>query len=108
MNEELKITVYDDNGKEVKQCEATPINFRFGTVRNLIKLLQIDNTEDTYELLKLIYESWEELTKLLSECFPDMEYDDWENVELKELVPIVYAILKYAFGEILTIPQSKN
>ena len=106
--EELKITVYDDNGKVVKECSAVTVNLKYGAIRSLMELINVDSLEDTAALLKTVYNAWEELTKILSKCFPDMEYEDWDNVELKELIPVLFAILRYSFGEILTIPQSKN
>jgi hypothetical protein len=37
-----------------------------------------------------------------------MNDDDWENVSMKELLPVVVTILKSSFSEMLTIPKSKN
>ena len=34
-----------------------------------------------------------------------MKYEDWDHVKLKELMPVIIGILKYSFGEILTIPK---
>ena len=101
----LTINVYDDENNVIKTSEAQMVKIKFGTIRSLMKLLNIDNVEDTSELLQLIYSAWDELTKILSRIFPDMEEDDWENVELNELVPIVVDVLKFSFTQILTIPN---
>lgn len=101
----LTINVYDDENNVIKTSEAQMVRIKFGTIRSLMKLLNIDNVEDTSELLQLIYSAWDELTKILSRIFPDMEEDDWENVELNELVPIVVEVLKFSFTQILTIPN---
>ena len=38
-----------------------------------------------------------------------MEDEDWDNVRLKELIPIVLDIIKYSAASLVTIPSdSKN
>lgn len=105
---ELKLNVYDDNDNVIKTVEATDLTITFGTVRNLMKLLKIDDIEDTANLLKVVYEAWEELIKILNKCFPDMEEKDWDNVRLDELVPMVIELLKGSFSHMLSIPKSEK
>ena len=108
-NEKMIINVYDDEGNITKTCEAVAVKLKFGAIRSLMELLNIETIEDTTGLLKTLYSAWEELTKILNRCFPDMEYEDWDNVELNELIPVMVDILKYSFDEILSIPNdSKN
>lgn len=102
----MKITVYDTSGKNVvKTVEAQPLDLTFGTIRSLIGLLNIDNIEETGELFKMITDAWDQVTDILDQVFPGMEYEDWENVKLKELVPTIIEILKFSFNEILKIPK---
>lgn len=106
---ELKLNVYDENDNVVKTCEAEIVDLKFGTVRNLMKLLKVDDIEDTGELLKVVYDAWDELIKILNQCFPEMDEDDWDNIKLKELLPVLLDILKSTFMQILNIPtDSKN
>ena len=103
------INVYDDEGDVVKSCEAVSVKLKFGAIRSLMELLNVENIDNSTELLKTIYSAWEELITILNNCFPGMEYEDWDNVELNELIPVTVEILKYSFGEILNIPRdSKN
>lgn len=101
----LSINVYGENGEVKKTCEAQTIDLEFGTIRSLMKLLNVDNVDDTGKLLNIIYDAWEQLINILGKCFPDMEEGDWDHVKLKELVPAVLSILKFSFSEILTIPK---
>lgn len=106
---ELKINVYDDEDNIVKTATAELVEIRFGAIRKLMKLLNVENIEDTSELLKTVYGAWEQLTKLLNGCFTDMTDEDWDNVKISELMPVILAILKYSFTQMLTIPtDSKN
>ena len=105
----FKINVYDKDNNVVKTCEAVDAELKFGAIRSIMKLLNIDSINDTGELLKVIYSAWEQLTVILSQCFPDMKENDWDFVKLDELVPVVVGILRASFGKILTIPNdSKN
>lgn len=105
----FEIKVYDNANNVVKTSTAIDAELKFGAIRSIMKLLNIDDINDTGELLKTIYSAWEQLTAILTQCFPEMEEDDWDNVKLDELVPVVVGILRASFGKILTIPNdSKN
>lgn len=103
------LNVYDNENNIVKTCEAVDADLKFGAIRSIMKLLNIDDINDTAQLLKVVYSAWEQLTAILSQCFPDMEEEDWDNVKLEELIPVIVGILRTSFGKILTIPSdSKN
>lgn len=107
--DELKLNVYDDDDEIVKTVKAQIVELRFGTVRSLMELLKVDSIDDTGELLKTVYTAWDRITKILQKVFPDMEENDWENIKLTELIPVIILILKNSFMQILTIPtDSKN
>lgn len=107
--EKIVLNVYDDENKIVKTCEAELMELRFGSIRSLMKLLNIEDINDTAQLLKTVYGAWEQLTKVLNGCFPEMKDEDWDNVKVSELIPTLMAIFRYSFSEMLTIPKdSKN
>lgn len=104
----LVLNIYDDDDNVVKTVEASFVSLRYGTVANLMKLLKVDEIDNTAELLNIVLNAWNEITKLLNKCFPDMEDADWDNVKLDELLPIVIGILKGSFSYMLNIPQSNQ
>ena len=106
--DKLILNVYDDSDNITKTCEANVIDLRFGTIRSLMELLNVENVTDTSELLKSIYGAWGQITRILSGVFPEMEEVDWENVKLSELLPILVEILKSSFAQILTIPKDND
>lgn len=107
--EELILKVYDEENNVVKEAKAGLVELKFGSIRSLMKLLNIEDITDTAELLKTVYSAWEQLTKILNGCFPDMTDEDWDNVKVNELIPVLVDILKYSFTQILSIPtDSKN
>ena len=106
---ELKLNVYDDENKVVKTATAEVMELKFGSIRSLMKLLKVDDINDTAQLLKVVYGAWEQLTKILNGCFPEMTDEDWDNVKVSELVIVLVTILKYSFTQMLSIPaDSKN
>lgn len=105
----IELNVYDEDDVIVKTCESKEIDLRFGTVRSIMKLLKVDNVNDTSELLSMVYDAWDELITVLNRVWPDMDDDDWDNVKLNELIPAILQILKTSFTSILKIPNdSKN
>lgn len=107
--EKISLNVYDNEDKITKTCEAKIVDLKFGTIRKLMNLLKIDDIENTSELLKVVYTAWDEITAVLNLCFPDMEEEDWDNVKVNELLPVIIKIVKSAFSEMLAIPtNSKN
>lgn len=107
--DKLILNVYDEKDNIVKTSEAKLIDLRFGTIRSLMELLNVDDIDDTSQLLKTVYGAWAQITNILGRVFPDMTEEDWENVKLTELLPILMTILKSSFVQILSIPNdSKN
>ena len=106
--EKIVINVYDDNGNVVKTSEAQKVKFKFGQIRAIMELLNIEDVPDTVTLMRVIYNAWDQLIRVLDECFIDMTYEDWENVPVDELIPAVFEIVRYSFSEMMNIPTEKN
>lgn len=104
----MKLNVYDKDGNVTKTVESSNLDISFGHIRAIMELLNVDNIENTWELLTVVYSAWDKLTEILSQCFPEMEEDDWEYVRIKELIPELVQIIKDSFAEMLTIPTEKN
>lgn len=106
--DKLKLNIYDDSNKEVvKTVESNTFDLTFGTIRTLMDLLKIESLENTMDMLKTIYGAWNEIKNVLGEVFPDMKDEDWNHVKVKELVPVIINIGKFAITDALSIPSSK-
>ena len=105
---ELKITVYDYNDNVMKECTAQTVDVKFGQVAAIMELLDVESVEDSVQMMRMIKKAWKQLVRILSKIFPDMEDDDWNNVSLKELLPVLILILRDSFKEMMAIPKSKN
>ena len=104
----MKLNVYDKDGNVTKTVESSNLDISFGHIRAIMELLNVDKIDDTWGLLTAVYSAWDKLTEILSQCFPDMEENDWEYVRIKELIPELVEIIKDSFAEMLTIPTEKN
>lgn len=104
----IVLNVYDDKDNIVKIAEATPTSIRFGAVRRLMKLLKIEDAQNTLDVLNVVADVWDELTILLTKCFPEMTEADWDNVKLEELIPAVLAVVRLSFNKLNEIPQDSE
>ena len=103
------LNIYAPDGFTVeKTYKAVGYDLMFGTVRKLMKLIKIDQIDDQVEMIKTIYDAWGEITSVLSVVFPGVTDDEWDNVKVKELLPIIVGIAKYSVSEIMGIPASPN
>ena len=108
MEDLIRIKVYDDDDKVIKEVEANIVDIRMGTIRKLFALAGIEEVEDMASMLKMVNQAWGSLTKILDKIFPNMTEDDWDGVKINELFPIVVRIVKRSLGAIGNIPIEKN
>lgn len=105
----LILKIYDNKGKNIiKTYESSEYDLMFGTVMSLMDLLQIENLDDQLELLKVIHGAWNEVKEVLSGVFPEVTDDEWKHVKVKELLPIIIDIAKFAVSDMLSVPTEKN
>ena len=106
----LILKIYGDGGKTVvKSHEAKTYDLMFGTVMKLMDLLKIEDVENNMEILKILHGAWDEIKSVLAEVFPEVTDDDWKHVKVKELLPIIIGIAKFAVKDMMSIPtDGKN
>ena len=105
----IKINVYERDLKTVKkEIEGNTIDIPFGIIRKFMNLFDIQNIEDSAQILTIVFKSWKEVVYLLDMIFPDMTEDDWDGVNTKELIEVIKEILKYSFAEMLNIPVDEK
>lgn len=101
----LTLPIYDDKGQSVvKSYKSTTYDLMFGTVMKLMELLKIEELDNQMEMLKTIYNAWDEIKVVLSAVFPEATDEDWTHVKVKELLPLVIEIAKYSVTEMFVIP----
>lgn len=108
-NMEIKLNVYNEDMETVKEVHtAKLVKIPFGLVRKLMGLFNVDNLENTTQILEVVGNSWEQVIEVIGRVFPEIEEKDWDFVDTGELTQAVLGVLKYAFKEILAVPTEKN
>jgi len=106
---ELKLKIYDENNEVKREVKAEFVDIKTGTIRRMMRLLKIDDVDNTAELFKLVSQVWDELVKVLDQIFPGVTEEEWDYVSLSDLMPIVINVLKASFTQMAKIPNnSKN
>ena len=100
----LTLNIYDDTGKLTRVAEGDVPHIKFGVIRSLMEVLNISDTTTSIELLEKVYGAWDKLTDLLGMIFPDVTQDEWDNVDVSELISLLFIIFKACIIKMNTIP----
>ena len=104
--DEIKLPVYENDMKTIRaEHTAQMIAISFGTIRRLMRLFDIENEADTANIIKIISSAWSGVIGILGNVFPDMTEDEWDFVDTKDIVRVIYAILQNALAEMSKIPR---
>lgn len=106
---EIKLKIYDNEFKNVeREVTAQKCVISFGTVRKFVKIFKVDDMKNGTEIFETIVDAFDEVTCVLSRIFPDVKEDEWNRVDVNELVPLVIDIAKFIFRGMFKIPTQKN
>ena len=102
---DIKLTIYNEDMETVKkECTANMVKVPFGLIRKLMNLFNVENLQDTTQILDIIMTSWEDVIKLLGRIFPDVTEEEWDYVDTSELMRVILSLVKYVFAEMVKIP----
>lgn len=102
---ELKLKVYENDMKTVKkECTAQTVEISFGTVRRLMRIFDIEKSENS-EILKIVISAWDSIIDVLNNVFPEMTDDDWDHVSIRELAAVIYQMIKSIIADLMKIPK---
>ena len=106
----MKLRIYDEKGKNVvREVEAEEYDITFGVVIELMELLKIDDNMNSIQVIAAAAKTWDELTGILDNIFPNVTREEWKTVKLKELIPLIMWIVRKSISEMLKIPgNGKN
>lgn len=112
---QLKLNIYKNSREIEKTYEAGEFDIMFGTVEDLINLLDMDklgenasNMDFVSAIVKLVSGGKEELKMVLKEIFPEITDEELKRVKLKELVPLIKNVVKFSLGEINSVADGKE
>lgn len=107
---QLLLNIYDENNRViVKQYKAEEVNILFGTIEDLIDLIDENNLQDNMELAKVIVKSMKKLKPILKQVFVGVTDEELRLTRTNELVPLFMQIVKYMFTQVKSLgDDSKN
>ena len=107
---QLVLNVYDPQTKNIaKQYTAETVDIMFGTIEDLIEVVDVEKLNDNMEWAKFIAMSLKKLKPLLKEVFIGVTDEELKNTKIKELIPLFVNIFKYMMSEINDLGSgSKN
>lgn len=101
----MTLNIY--NKKEIiKTYTADTYNLMFGTVEDILELIDIDNlkTANTDEIsiavIKAVPKSIGIFKNLLKDVFEGLTDEELKNVKVSDIVSIVIDIIKFTFGQL--------
>lgn len=97
----LLLNIYDPETKMIaKQYTADTIDIMFGTVEDLIDIIDLDNLNNDMEWAKLIVMSMKKIKPLLKEVFVGLTDEELKHTKVKELIPLFINIITFTISEI--------
>ncbi|CDD36247.1 unknown [Roseburia sp. CAG:309] len=101
----LTLNIYE-KGQRVKKYEAETADILYGTIEDLIELIDLDKLNDLetkqgqLEVGKTILKGIPILMPFLKEIFIGLNDEEIRKTKVKELIPLFVEIFKYAFSEL--------
>lgn len=110
---DLKLNIYEKK-KVVKTYTAETYDLMFGTVEDLLDVIDIDNIQagDRAELLKAIAKvlanSMNIVKPLLKDIFEGLTDDELRNTKLKDIIDVLAEIVAYSINQLMKGNNEKN
>jgi hypothetical protein len=102
-NMELVLNIYGkerdkETGKReiVKTYKTDEYDLMFGTVEDILTIFDVENMNDTNEILRMITKVMNQLKPLLKDVFYGLTDEELKYIKVKELIPVVVGILQIA------------
>ena len=110
---DLKLNIYDK--KEItKTYTAETYDLMFGTVEDLLDVIDIDNIQASNEaellkaIAKVLASSMNIVKPLLKEVFDGLTDEELRHTKLKELINVIAEIIAYSINQITKGNDGKN
>ena len=104
------LKVYDEDFKNVKkEVEGEVEVIPFGIVRKLLALIDSDSDEDDTEgAIRKLAGTSDMFMKTLKLTFPKIKEEEWDYVNLEDIINVSIEIVASLMSKFNIIPKSKN
>lgn len=110
---DLKLNIYEKK-KVAKTYTAEIYDLMFGTVEDLLDVIDIDNIQagDKTELLKAIAKvlahSMDIVKPLLKDIFEGLTDEELRNTKLKDIIDVLAKVIAYSISQLTEGNNGKN
>lgn len=110
---DLKLNIYEKK-KVVNTYTAETYDLMFGTVEDLLDVIDIDNIQagDKTELLKAIAKvlahSMDVVKPLLKDIFEGLTDEELRNTKLKDIIDVLAEVIAYSISQLTKGNNGKN
>lgn len=106
---EIKLNIYDRETKElVKTYTTDSIELMFGTVEDILSVVDIEKLNDEKAVALMIVKAWKELKPFLKDVFPGLTDEDIKGVKINEMIPTFMDIFKGISETMGVLSSGKN
>lgn len=96
---EMKLNIYK-KGEIVKTYTASEFDLMWGTVEDLLNVIDVDKLDDAVAIGKAVISVLPQVKPLLKQIFPGITDTEIRNTKTKELVGVFIKAFTYALSEI--------
>lgn len=110
---DLKLKIYEKK-QVVKTYTSETYDLMFGTVEDLLDIIDIDNIQagDKTELLKAIAKvlanSMDIVKPLLKDIFEGLTDEELRNTKLKDIIDVLAEVIAYSISQLTKENNEKN
>lgn len=106
---EIKLNIYDRKTKEItKTYKVDGVDLMFGTVEDIIDVIDIDKLNDNTETAKMIVRAWGQLKPFLKDIFPGLTDEEIKGIKINEMIPVFMDIFKAISENMGILIKGKN
>ena len=109
----MKLNIYE-NKKIIKTYEADAYDLMFGTVEDLIEIVNLDQLKsgDDVEIIKLVGKTVingiDVIKPLLKDIFEGLTDEELRNVKVSEIASVLVDVIKFAITQMSKGANLKN
>lgn len=106
---EIKLNIYDRETKEIVKTYTTDsYDLMFGTVEDILNVVDLDNINDQKAMAVMIVKAWGQLKPFLKDIFPGLTDDEIKGVKINEMIPVFMQIFKGIGENMGVLMNGKN
>ncbi len=91
---QLKIYSKDKKNEIEKTYEADSYDLMFGTVEDIIAIVDVDKLDDNMAIAGMVIKGWSQLKPFIKDVFEGVTDDELKRVKVKELIPTFAQIFR--------------